>query len=189
MAGQQGPQLAGSSRVEGSSQPLGPMARRSGSASWPNTEIQFLRSLSDLQGAWQHRVTLHGRAAPRAREGSLHADFAGGAASAPPRNSKQALGRSGADPQPNTKPSSMPNCDCFARRPLFEERRGGMAAERPGSAGSLAQLDWLKFAEKFRGPEEYVKQPPADCMSERFAGASERARHRLRTRRIAGGVS
>ena len=50
----------------------------------------------------------------------------------------------------------LPDCDLLLRR-----QRDAFAAEVRAAKllnTQLARLDWLKFAEKFRGAEEYVKE-------------------------------
>ena len=120
-------------------------------------EVQFLRSVADLQGGFQHRVTLmdaNYRDALRAQ----HSDFHG------------ALDRYGMDIQKrlwddlerirleyehiiHTELRTMRQ-----RAEIRESQRPASAAGGPSSLPHALPFDYGKFAEKFRGPEEYVKR-------------------------------
>lgn len=131
-------------------------------------EIQFLRSLSDLQGAWQHRVTLQDES-HRERMKALHADFQG------------ALDRSGEGIQKRlwadldrirVEYEGIIHNELRLLRQKASLKEEARAVLAPGAAGpdGLAAVDWLKFGEKFRGSEEYVKRH-LHLYTERFAGA------------------
>jgi len=122
-------------------------------------EVQLLRSAADLQGGFQHRLTLmdaNYRDALRAQ----HADFHG------------ALDRYGIEIQKRLwadleriqlQYEQIIHAELRTVRQRAEIREslrpaaagGGVAAEAAGRAPLL--FDYGKFAEKFRGPEEYVK--------------------------------
>ncbi len=130
-------------------------------------EVQFLRSVADLQGGFQHRVTLmdaNYRDALRAQHAEFHA----------------ALDRYGIDIQKRLwddlerirlEYEQIIHAELRTVRRRAEIRES-LAAPQPdrapgaglgvpqGASGAPAPLlfDYGKFAEKFRGPEEYVKQ-------------------------------
>ena len=52
-------------------------------------------------------------------------------------------------------------------------------------SGAAPRFDYARFAERFRGSEEYVKAGQQFYLPH-FAELPERARYRLRTRRISG---
>jgi O-antigen chain-terminating methyltransferase len=124
-------------------------------------EIQFLRSVADLQGAFQHRTTLMD-AGYRETVHAQHADFTA------------ALERSAIDIQKRVG-ADMERFRLDYERLIRSELRiirqrlqiGG-AGGAPGPEGTpppvLAgqgsapvALDFARFAERFRGPEEHVK--------------------------------
>ncbi len=125
-------------------------------------EVQFLRSVADLQGGFQHRVTLmdaNYRDALRAQ----HAEFHG------------ALDRYGVDIQKRLwddleriklQYEYIIHTELRTARQRAEIRESAAAALAHGrgagrdEAQTAAPLlfDYGKFAEKFRGPEEYVKK-------------------------------
>ncbi len=115
-------------------------------------EIQFLRSVADLQGAFQHRVSLM-ESNFRDLIRSQHADFTG------------ALDRSGLEIQKRLW------ADLERIRLEFEKlihaelklvrQRAAMlapAAAPPAPPPERPQLDGLAFAERFRGSREHVQQ-------------------------------
>ncbi len=112
------------------------------------TEIQFLRSVSELQAAFQHRVTLMD-ANYREQVKAQHSDF------------EHAMER-----------QNRQFWDELVRVRLEYERiihselrlvrqRASLAREVAIVAGSappeFAQVDWLKFAERFRGSEDDIR--------------------------------
>jgi 2-polyprenyl-3-methyl-5-hydroxy-6-metoxy-1,4-benzoquinol methylase len=124
-------------------------------------EVQFLRSVADLQGGFQHRVTLmdaNYRDALRAQHTDFHA----------------ALDRYGIEIQKRLwddlerirlEYEQIIHAELRTVRRRAEIRES-LAAAAPGTAegsgGSKAAVpvlfDYGKFAEKFRGPEEYVRR-------------------------------
>jgi 2-polyprenyl-3-methyl-5-hydroxy-6-metoxy-1,4-benzoquinol methylase len=117
------------------------------------TEIQFLRSLAELQASFQHRVTLMD-ANYREQLKAQHADFEG------------ALDRATADIQKRLW------ADLLKIRADYEaiihtelrllRQRASMAqtVQRvvETTAPEFAGIDWLRFAERFRGSEESVRE-------------------------------
>jgi O-antigen chain-terminating methyltransferase len=131
-------------------------------------EIQFLRSVADLQGAFQHRSTLmetNFREIVRAQ----HADYLG------------ALDRTTADihkslwadfqkvraeygqmihdelriirmRQPNAAPAVTPASS------VVPQQAAPLPSQAAAAAGSSPPLDYTRFAFRFRGPEEHVRQ-------------------------------
>jgi O-antigen chain-terminating methyltransferase len=143
-----------------------------------DSQIQFLRALSDLQGAWQHRVTLVEEQNGQ-RLKALHADF------------EHALSRSTADMQQlfwaeqklvwqdldkvRTEYESMIHAELRLMRQKTTLVRAGQdfaaAASAGGAGDGFRRLDWLKHAEKFRGTEAYVKKH-LGIYVDRLAGAT-----------------
>jgi O-antigen chain-terminating methyltransferase len=129
-------------------------------------EIQFLRSVADLQSASSYRADLmdsNYRDALRAQ----HADFTA------------ALARAGTDIQKQLL-AGMERVKLDYERLIHTElrlirRRAAPAVWTPPAAGEpadAAPLDYTRFAERFRGPEERVKEGQRfylDC----FAGKRE----------------
>jgi 2-polyprenyl-3-methyl-5-hydroxy-6-metoxy-1,4-benzoquinol methylase len=129
-------------------------------AEWENklatNEIQFLRSVADLQGAFQHRSTLM-ESNFREMVKSQHADYLG------------ALDRSTLDIQKKlwadldrirTEYEALIHSELRVVR-----QRAGVLAQTgasavplpPPSADAAPAFDYGRFAERFRGSEEYVK--------------------------------
>jgi O-antigen chain-terminating methyltransferase len=116
-------------------------------------EIQFLRNVADLQGAFQHRASLM-ESNFRDLVRSQHADFTG------------ALDRSGVEIQMRLW------ADLERIRLEFERlihaqlrlvrQRAAVAAPAPAppavTVPERPPIDWLAFAERFRGSREYVQQ-------------------------------
>lgn len=126
-------------------------------------EIQFLRSVADLQGAFSHRADLmdaNYRDALRAQ----HAGFTA------------ALARANVEIQ-NQLLANMERVKLDYERLIHTElrlirQRGGPAVSMPpavGKAEEAAPLDVARFAERFRGDEEIVKAGQRFYV-ERFAG-------------------
>jgi O-antigen chain-terminating methyltransferase len=121
-------------------------------------EIQFLRSVADLQGGFQHRATLMDANYRDAMRGQ-HAEFTG------------ALERFSLDIQQRLW-ADLERIRLDYERLIYSELKtirqraavGGIAppaaaphAEASGAAPSLG-FDYGRFAERFRGTEEYVKE-------------------------------
>jgi 2-polyprenyl-3-methyl-5-hydroxy-6-metoxy-1,4-benzoquinol methylase len=123
-------------------------------------EIQFLRSVADLQGAFQHRATLMESNFREVVKGQ-HADYLG------------ALDRANVDIQKRLW-ADLERIRAEYSRLIHDELRvirlrarstpGAAAAStpapehRPAAAGYIAGLDYTRFAHRFRGPEEVVRR-------------------------------
>lgn len=119
-------------------------------------EIQFLRSVADLQGAFQHRVSLL-ESNFRELVRSQHSDFVA------------QLERTALDIQKRLW-ADLENVRLQFERLIHSElhliRRRALATPTPTVVSAPAHtppppapsIDWLKFAERFRGSEDYVKQ-------------------------------
>jgi 2-polyprenyl-3-methyl-5-hydroxy-6-metoxy-1,4-benzoquinol methylase len=128
-----------------------------------HTEIQFLRSVSELQAAFQHRVTLMD-ANYREQVKAQHADFV------------QAMERQHAGFEQTVKRQSdeiqqrfwdeMVRARAEYERVIHSELR--LVRQRASLAHAVEQVsqsappefanvDWLKFAEKFRGSEDDIR--------------------------------
>jgi len=118
-------------------------------------EIQFLRSAADLQGAFQHRVTqveLNFREIVKGQ----HADYVG------------ALERANLDIQQRLwKDLEKIRSDYerlihtelrLVRQRAFISHQAAAPVHPPLPASPAAGFDYGHFAEKFRGPEEYVRR-------------------------------
>jgi SAM-dependent methyltransferase len=121
-----------------------------------HTEIQFLRSVSELQAAFQHRVTLmdanyREQAATQAK--ALHADFE----RAVERQSEEIHRRFWGE---------LAGVRAEYERIIHSELR--LVRQRASFARAVehvsqsvppefANVDWLKFAEKFRGSEDDIR--------------------------------
>jgi O-antigen chain-terminating methyltransferase len=118
-------------------------------------EMQFLRSVADLQGAFQHRVTLM-ESNFRGMVKSQHSDFTG------------ALDRSGLEIQKRLWADLEKVRAQFERLIHTELRliRQRAALAPPGltpppttpAEGQTFHLDYARFAERFRGSEQFVRR-------------------------------
>lgn len=122
-------------------------------------EIQFLRNVADLQGAFQHRATLM-ESNFREIVKAQHADYLG------------ALDRANIDIQKRLW-ADLEKIRAEYSRLIHDElrvirlrARGGPVAAatsaapghvEPAASGSIAGLDYTRFAHRFRGPEEVVR--------------------------------
>ena len=117
-------------------------------------EMQFLRSVADLQAAFQHRVSLM-ESNLRDLVRSQHADFTG------------ALDRSGVEIQKRLW-ADLERIRLEFERLIHAELRlvrqravlapPAVAAPAVAAEAPAPQIDWLAFAERFRGSREYVKE-------------------------------
>ena len=119
-------------------------------------EIHFLRSVSELQGAFQHRVTLLEQEY-RETAKLQHANF------------EAALVRAGEDihkrfwadlDRIRTEYETIIHSELrlMRQKSALLRPNGEPAKTSTAGNGDFARLDWLKFAEKFRGREEYIKE-------------------------------
>jgi 2-polyprenyl-3-methyl-5-hydroxy-6-metoxy-1,4-benzoquinol methylase len=117
-------------------------------------EIQFLRATADLQAAFQHRVSLmetNFRDLTRAQHGEF----------------TTALERAGIDIQKRLW-DDLEKIRTEYERLIHEElrvirQRGLTAGAAPGQAsppppGGAPEIDWLRFAARFRGSEERIRE-------------------------------
>ena len=134
-------------------------------------EIHFLRGLAELQASFQHRVTLmdqHYREKMDAQNADFHAELA--------RYSEDVQTRLWVElAKVRTEYEALIHNELRVVRQKLSFARAvseaaGTAAAAPASAG-LAAIDWLRFADRFRGSEESVKQRQ-QLYAERFAGQS-----------------
>lgn len=123
------------------------------------TESQYLRGLADLQGAYHHRATLM-EANFRDMTAAQHRDFEG------------ALERANADIQrrfwADLEKIRLDYEALIHHELRMVRQRAGLLATPPASSASndgsappasaTEAFDTWKFAEKFRGPEEYVRK-------------------------------
>jgi O-antigen chain-terminating methyltransferase len=132
-------------------------------------EIHFLRSIAELQASFQHRVTLMD-ANYREQVKAQHADFTG----ALERSTHEIQGRLWADLDAIQKRlwEDMSRIRAEYETIIHAELRllrQRSALAQPASSVQTAQpvapaaaeseqIDWMKFAERFRGSEESVKQ-------------------------------
>jgi len=122
-------------------------------------EIQFLRSVADLQGAFQHRTTLMDTSF-RETVSAQHADFTA------------ALERSAIEIQKQLQKHLRLDLERLIHSELRVIRQrvqllaaggaGAGPAQPPLSGGTTPTaaplaLDWARFAERFRGSEQHVK--------------------------------
>jgi len=113
-------------------------------------EVQFLRSAADLQTGFQHRVTMmENNLRELAR--TQHADF------------EQALNRSAEDIQKklwaDLEKVRLEYENIIHHELRIVRQRAAITAPSAAAAATPAPtLDWLQFADKFRGPEQYVRE-------------------------------
>jgi O-antigen chain-terminating methyltransferase len=114
-------------------------------------ETQFLRGLADIQGAFQHRATLM-ESNYRDMVAAQHRDFPG------------ALDRSGDEVQRRLwadleRIRHHYESIIHGELRLVRQRAALLAPAAPAApvGGAPVEMDFLKFAEKFRGSEEHVK--------------------------------
>ena len=143
------------------------------------TEIQFLRSVSELQTAFQHRVTLMD-ANYREQVKAQHADF------------ERAMERQAEEIQQRFW-DELARVRAEYERMIHSELR--LLRQRASLARAVEQVshsappefanvDWLKFAEKFRGSEDDIRARQQNvCVA--FPRACAGARPGLRPRRNA----
>ncbi|HEX4592831.1 MAG TPA: class I SAM-dependent methyltransferase [Bryobacteraceae bacterium] len=127
-------------------------------------EIHFLKSVAELQSAFQHRVTLMD-AGFREQVKAQHANFE----AAMVRQSEEVHKRFWADLDGiRTQYETVIHAELRLTRQKASLRND--AGQVAGSAPlEFTNIDWLKFAEKFRGSEEAVRQRQG-MYAERFRG-------------------
>ena len=116
-------------------------------------EIHFLKSIAELQNSFQHRVTLMD-ANYREQVKAQHSNFE----AAMVRQSEEIHQRFWADlDRIRTEYETVIHAELrLARQKASLQRAADYVAA--GTPPQFANIDWLKFAEKFRGSEESVKR-------------------------------
>ncbi len=130
-----------------------------------NTEIQFLRSIAELQASFQHRVTLMDQHY-REQVQAVHTAFDGALARATENIQKRLWEDVG---QLQTKYQTQHEATIRQHETMIHNElrllrqkaslagAPAVAPQNPPSAEAF-QIDWLKFAEKFRGSEAAVRE-------------------------------
>jgi O-antigen chain-terminating methyltransferase len=117
-------------------------------------EIHFLRSIAELQSAFQHRVTLMD-ANYREQLKAQHTDFE----AAMVRQSEEIHQRFWADlDRIRTEYESVIHAELRLARQKASLARTMDRVASSGPPLEFTNIDWLKFAEKFRGSEESTQQ-------------------------------
>jgi 2-polyprenyl-3-methyl-5-hydroxy-6-metoxy-1,4-benzoquinol methylase len=117
-------------------------------------EIHFLKSIAEMQSAFQHRVTLMD-ANYREQVKEHHANFE----VAMVRQSEEIHKRFWADlDRIRTEYESVIHAELRLARQKASLARATDQAAGTAPPPEFANIDWLKFAEKFRGSEEAVRQ-------------------------------
>lgn len=129
-------------------------------------EIHFLKSVSELHAAFQHRVTLLDQEF-RETIRLQHGEF------------QELVSRAGDDIQKRlwddldrirTEYETIIHAEIrMLRQKAALSKVDGAGAQPASLASELQRLDWLKFAEKFRGAEDYVKERQR-IYADRFRG-------------------
>jgi len=121
------------------------------------TEIRFLRSVAELQATFQHRVTLMDENY-RGQVKAQHAEFEGALA----RSTEDIQKRLWAD---LAKQRSEYEAVVHSELRILRQRTASEtpravepAAGVTGAQDIAPQIDWLKFAERFRGSEEAIRE-------------------------------
>ncbi|HVO99039.1 MAG TPA: methyltransferase domain-containing protein [Bryobacteraceae bacterium] len=132
-------------------------------------EIHLLRTVSELQGAFQHRVTLQEQNF-RETARQQHREF------------NEALDRAATDIQKRLW-ADLEEIRAQYEKLIHNElkviRQKAVASPVAGPAGAAAtepavapiHIDWLRFAENFRGPEEKIRERQRHYVL-RFAGSA-----------------
>lgn len=123
-----------------------------------STQIQFLRSLSDLQGAWQHRVTLLDET-HRDQMKALHADF------------EKTLWVDLLKIRQEYDALIHSELRLLRQRTSIMKAGAEVVAQVAAVSDGTVPIDWMKFAERFRGSEQYVRRH-LQIYVDRFQGAT-----------------
>jgi 2-polyprenyl-3-methyl-5-hydroxy-6-metoxy-1,4-benzoquinol methylase len=137
-----------------------------------NTEIQFLRSVAELQGSFHHRVTLMD-GNYREQIKAQHADFEGAMA----RSTEEIQKRLWSNLEEVQKrlwedlARLRAECDAVVHaelrvlrqklsvaRPAEQAAMSAPLAAAPAQFESFDSIDWLRFADRFRGSEADIQQ-------------------------------
>ena len=116
-------------------------------------EMHFLRSIAELQAGFQHRVNLLEQSY-RDMLKAQHADFEGALA----RENVEIQRKLWADlDRIRTEYETIIHAELRMLRQKASLAPAPAAAAASAGGGEFDRIDWLKFAEKFRGAEDYVK--------------------------------
>lgn len=137
-----------------------------------NTEIQFLRSVAELQGAFHHRVTLMD-GQYREQIKAQHADFEGALARSTEEVQKRLWGNLEEIQKRLWEDLAKLRAECDAvvhaelrvlrqkisiSRPVEPAGVSAPSAAPPSQFESFDSIDWLRFADRFRGSEADIEQ-------------------------------
>lgn len=133
-----------------------------------NTEIQFLRSVAELQGSFHHRVTLMD-GNYREQLKAQHADFEGALARSTEEIQKRLWGNLEEIQKRLWEDLARLRAECDAvihaelrvlRQKMSVARPVEQAASAPLSPApaQFDSIDWLRFADRFRGSEADIQQ-------------------------------
>lgn len=129
-------------------------------------EIHMLRTVSELQGAFQHRVTLLEQSLKQSIL-KQHADYAASLEKST-REVQQRLWKDLENIRAEYEKLIHSELKTLRQKQLALEHVAAPA--RSGSSNDAMPIDWMRFADRFRGSEERIKQQQAhyaDC----FKGA------------------
>ena len=140
-----------------------------------DNEIHFLRSIADLQSSFQHRVTLMD-ANYREKVQAQHSDFEGALARQHDEFERM-LSQIAGDVQQrfwNDLDKMRLEVDAIIHSELRVARQRAAFARKAevvveSAPPEVASIDWLKFADRFRGSEESVRERQK-IYAERFRG-------------------
>lgn len=137
-----------------------------------NTEIQFLRSVSELQGAFHHRVTLMD-GQYREQIKAQHAEFEGALARSTEEVQKRLWGNLEEIQKRLWENLAKLRAECDAvvhaelrvlrqkmsiSRPVEPAAVSASSTAAPPQSESFDSIDWLRFADRFRGSEADIQQ-------------------------------
>ncbi len=129
-----------------------------------SNEITFLRGISELQGAFQHRVTLMD-ASYREQAKAQHANFEASLERANNAIQKQVAADLGEIQKSFWTDLQRIRLEyeaiIHAELRIMRQRASVARTAEPAAASApakFADVDWLKFAEKFRGSEAAIKE-------------------------------
>ncbi len=133
-----------------------------------NTEIQFLRSVAELQGSFHHRVTLMD-GQYREQIKAQHADFEGALARSTEDVQKRLWGNLEEIQKRLWEDLAKLRAECDAvvhaeLRVLRQKMSVARPVEQAAASAPLAapaafeSIDWLRFADRFRGSEADIQQ-------------------------------
>ena len=137
-----------------------------------NTEIQFLRSVAELQGAFHHRVTLMD-GQYREQIKAQHAGFEGALARSTEEVQKRLWGSLEEIQKRLWGDLAKLRAECDAvvhaelrvlrqkmsiAKPIEPAAAGAPSPAAPAQSETFESIDWLRFADRFRGSEADIQQ-------------------------------